>query len=72
MSGRVGDLSVKQADALAQVNYNSFISLKSMSWIELLRDFGMKHSPGQRGHALTADENRRITLVLNAESIDYS
>ncbi len=70
MSGRVGDLSVKQAEALAQVNYYSFIPVKSMSWIYLLRVLGWNILP-IREATLSADGNSRITLVLNAESIDF-
>ncbi len=70
MSGRVGDLSVKQAEALAQVNYYSFIPVKSMSWIYLLRVLDWNILP-IREATLSADENSRITLVLNAESIDF-
>lgn len=51
MSGRVGDLSVKQAEALAQVNYVPFFLSASISGIYLWSDpvdDGMKHSPDQR------------------------
>lgn len=67
MSGRVGDLSVKQAEALSQVNYYSFIHVKSMSWIYLLRVLEWNILPIREA----TDENSRITLVLNAESIDF-
>jgi len=71
MSGRVGDLSVKQAEALAQVNYFPFF------YQEYLGDLFVEGSCWCRGETFSwaererphiADEN---TFVLNAEWIDF-